>query len=84
MKTGEIPTRRCNSGLPIVQLSAGFPARSQRHGNLNACLRAATTRLTTLLVDVLLDVILWFMTDKDNPSTVPAPIGHPQAGDRHA
>src|SRR6478609_1360911 len=71
-------------GLPIAQRSAGSPARRPRHGNLKTCLRAATTRLATLLVDVILDVILWFMTDKDAPSAVLAPIGQPQAGDRHA
>jgi hypothetical protein len=84
MKTGEIPTRCSNSGLPIVQLSAGSAARSPRHRNMKAFLRAATTRLATLLVDLILDVILWFMTDNDAPSAVLAPIGQPQAGDRHA
>jgi hypothetical protein len=83
MKTGEIPTQRSNYGLPIGQLSAGSPARSPRHWRLKACLRAATTRLATLFADVILDVILWFMTDKDAPSAVLAPIGQPQAEDRH-
>jgi hypothetical protein len=82
MKTGEIPSRRSHSGLPIVRLSARSPAPGPRHGNLKACLRAATTRLATSLADLLLDIILWFMTDKDDPP--PAPIGQPQAGGNHA
>jgi hypothetical protein len=81
MKTG--PSRRCHSGLPIVRLSARSFAPSPRHGNLKACLRAATTRLGTWLVDLLLDIILWFTTDKDAPSSVPAPSGQPQAGGHH-
>ena len=84
MKTGKRPSRRPHSRLPIVQLSAGSPARSPRHGKLKACLRAATKRLGTSLVDLLLDIILCFTTDKDYPPAVPAPIAQPRAGDRHA
>lgn len=84
MKTGKRPSRRPHSRLPIIQLSAGSPARSPRHGNLKACLRAATKRLGTSLVDLILDIILYYMTDKDAAPTVPAPAGRAEAGGRHA
>jgi hypothetical protein len=84
MKTGERPSRRAHSGLPIVRLSTGSPARSPRHGNLKACLRVATKQLGTSLVDLILDIILCYMTDKDAPPAVPAPAGQAEAGGRHA
>jgi hypothetical protein len=85
MKTRKRLSRRSHSGLPpIVQLSAGSSGQSPRQGNLKACLRAATKRLGTSLIDLLLDMILCFTTDKDAPPAVAAPIGQPQAGDRHA
>ena len=84
MKTSKRPSRRLHLGLPIVQRSAGSPARSPRHGNLKTCLRAAMKRLGTSLVDLLLDIILCFTTDKDDPTAVLAPIGQPQPGDPHA
>jgi hypothetical protein len=82
MKTDERPSRRSNSGLPIVLPSARVSTPGPRHGNLKACLHAAMKWLATSLVDLLLDIILWFMTDKDDPP--PAPIGQPQAGGNHA
>jgi hypothetical protein len=82
MKTGERPSRRSRSGLPIVLLSARFPTPGPRHGNLKACLHAAMTWLATSLLDVLLDIILWFMAD--HAPAGPAPTEQPQAGGNHA
>lgn len=83
MQTGERPSSRAHSGLPMVRLSAGFSARNPRHGNVKASLRVATKWLGTSLVDLLLDISLVVHDGRGRPCRSPATTGQPPAGGHH-
>lgn len=83
MKPG-VRSRYFHPVMPILRLSADFRARSLGRRRMGPRLRAVSMRLVTPLLNLLLDIILWLMSERDDRSGIPSPVGRPHPGVRRA